>query len=199
MSYHKDKDSSSLYQRFTSSTLLNETADDTSRLDDTYPATPHVHLTSSRTLNTCLTDIYLSFGRVDEDKTGDTKLKAAREALEAKYLFTATTESKWDPITFQNWRFHLRSLVLDHFSKFKAQNARSGLFVPKSFLEPSARSTILHDPNHPEHDHSAALLTVSDILSQHTYAPGPNYENDLLMHVMNARPDIAAGTRNDDV
>ena len=94
MSYYKDKDtSSSLYQRITSSTLLNETADDTSRLHDTYPATPHVHLTSSRTLNTCLTDIYLSFGRVDEDKTGDTKLKAAREALEAKYLFTATTES----------------------------------------------------------------------------------------------------------
>ena len=78
MSYHKDKDSSSLYQRITSSTLLNETADDTSRLHDTYPATPHVHLTSNKTIITCLTDIYLSFGRVDEDKTGDTKLKAAR-------------------------------------------------------------------------------------------------------------------------
>ena len=95
MSHYKDKDNSfSLYQRITSSSLLNETADDTSRLHDTYPATPHVHFTSSKTLNTCLTDIYLSFGRVDEDKTGDTKLKAAREALEAKYLFTATTESK---------------------------------------------------------------------------------------------------------
>ena len=58
---------------------------------------------------------------------------------------------------------------------------------------------MLNDPDHPEHDHSAALLTVSDILSQHTYAPGPNYENDLLMHVMNARPDVAAGTRNDDI
>ena len=96
MSHYK-KESNSLLNRLQSSTLLNRTARDHQRLTDVYPSTPHVLFTTLKKLDTNLNDLHLSFGRVEETKNNCPQLKAQRELLEAKHLFTATMDSKWDP------------------------------------------------------------------------------------------------------
>ena len=67
-------------------------------------------------------------------KNNCSQLKAQRKILEAKHLFTATMDSKWDPITFLNWTHDLRNLVLDHFTNFKANN-KGSFYVPKTSLK----------------------------------------------------------------
>jgi len=109
-------------------------------LTDVYPTTPHVLFTTLKKLDTNLNDLHLSFGRVEETKNNCPQLKAQRELLEAKHLFTATMDSKWDPITFLNWTHDLRNLVLDHFTNFKA-NDKGSFYVPKTLLEAPSRNT----------------------------------------------------------
>ena len=131
---HYKKEPNSLLNRLQSSALLNHTARDHQRLTDVYPAIQQVLFTTLKKLDTNLNDLHLSFGRVEETKNNCPQLKAQRELLEAKHLFTATTDSKWDPITFLNWTHDLRNLVLDHFTNSKANN-KGPFYVPKTFLE----------------------------------------------------------------
>ena len=193
MSHYKKE--SSLLNRLQSSTLLNHTARDHQRLTDAYPTTPHVLFTTLKKLDTNLNDLHLSFGRLEENKNTCPQLKAQRELLEAKHLFTATSDSKWDPVTFLNWTHDLRNLVLDHFTNFKANN-KGSFYVPKTFLEANAHTGFEQDPLNPFNDHSAALLTNADILTKHPYCAGPDQTDDLHMHVMNAYPQLASASRN---